>query len=68
MTREQELYAKAGELARIAMGREKWGRGRGTHRYWVADEDPLAWWELTECIASIAMWFRDPKRKPHNGN
>ena len=56
--KEVELYARAGELAKIAMGR-KLERTTADMRLkdsvWVADEDPLAWWCLVECIVKLAM-------------
>jgi hypothetical protein len=51
---EYQLYCNAQQLATIAMGRITVGRGRGAKREWAASEDPGAWWELTECIVSIA--------------
>lgn len=46
--RDVDLYAKAGEIAYRAMGTH--GKD-GTRN---ADEDPLAWWCLTEWIVSLA--------------
>ncbi len=43
-------YLWAGEVARIAMGKKKaWGCKTKQD---AAAEDPLAWWCLTEAIAS----------------
>lgn len=42
-------YIFAGELARIAMGKTKrWGQSATD----AATDDPLAWWCLTEAIAT----------------
>lgn len=53
MTPKQiEKYKRAGFIARVAMGRRPRG-GPGIPRLepgWVADDDPLAWWCLTEWI------------------
>lgn len=59
--REVELYSKAGALARVAMGKTELRRGRGWGRKaqtWIADDDPLAWWCLTEGIVKIAKEYR----------
>ena len=44
-----DRYKWAGEVARIAMGKNKW---RGDKPTDAASDDPLAWWCLTECIAN----------------
>lgn len=41
-------YLWAGEVARVAMGKKKWYGGIRD----AAAEDPLAWWCLTEAIAT----------------
>lgn len=48
MTKRQlERWRRAGNLARIAMGKKKqWG----DPPLCAATEDPLAWWCLTEAI------------------
>ncbi len=52
-------YIRAGELARIAMGKVKyWGNPTKID---AATEDPLAWWCLTEAIVGISA--RRPKKK-----
>lgn len=43
---ETERYKRAGEIARHAMGKDKRGDSE-------AISDPLAWWCLTEWIASV---------------
>lgn len=41
-------YDQAGKIARLAMGKRKnYGETR-----WIAEDDPLAWWLLTELIAN----------------
>ena len=52
---DTQLYAKAGDLARLAMGKEK--------KRFNSDQDPLAWWALTEAIVDIAKWCRDSERE-----
>ena len=51
-TKQAERWAKAGKIARDAMGRERRVRG-DTRERWRADEDPLAWWCLTELIYGL---------------
>lgn len=42
-------YKWAGRIARSVLGKRKvWG----DRPVYVADEDPLAWWTLTELIAT----------------
>jgi hypothetical protein len=50
-----EIYARAGDLAKLAMGRDesRIGRRRGDPPHWKADDDPLAWWCLTEAIVNL---------------
>lgn len=52
---EQRLYHEAAKLARAAMGKRMVGNTRARHEVIAADEDPAAWWELTEGIVSIAQ-------------
>ncbi len=65
-----ELYSHAGDLAKLAMGRDesRVGRRRGEPARWNADDDPLAWWCLTEAIANLAnrhsQGRRDDPSKP----
>lgn len=47
----------AARVARMAMGKSKVRAGREFVEVWNADEDPLAWWCLTELIAD------GPKRR-----
>lgn len=54
--REPELYAKASSLAVVALGYTTSKRD-----VLVADQDPLAWWELTDAIVKLAKWFKAPK-------
>jgi hypothetical protein len=54
MKPDNELHARAGYLARMAMGYEK--RNGLEKRRLKADEDPLAWWCLTETIVDFAKW------------
>lgn len=42
-------WAEANHIARIALGTRK-ERGRGARTIWIADDDPLACWCLTELI------------------
>jgi hypothetical protein len=51
---EVQLYAKASQIAHLALGKERGPVGRGNARRWISDEDPLAWWNLTECIVALA--------------
>lgn len=55
---EFNLYAKAGALAKYAMGKRNAGSNRYPHKVWVADEDPLACWCLIEAIVQIAKDYR----------
>lgn len=57
--RESRLYADAGKIAMLAMGRtEKNGPGRPrTKRGWAADEDPLAYVCLVEWIVGVARRY-----------
>jgi hypothetical protein len=41
-------WKRAAILARLAMGKSD--ARRRSPSYWLADEDPLAWWCLTEAI------------------
>lgn len=51
MTEKQTAkWLRAAGLARDAMGKVKLGGGRTAIWVWKADEDPLAWWCLTEAI------------------
>jgi hypothetical protein len=52
-------WVQAQRIAFLAMGKDVTPgvRGRPRREYWRADEDPLAWWALTEWI----MAFRQRK-------
>ena len=54
---DTELYSDAARLALIALGRTVGRRGRP--RRWVAQDDPLAHWELTERIVELARSTKD---------
>jgi hypothetical protein len=56
--REYFLHARAGEIAKMAMGRTE-NPGRGKRKSWRAEEDPLAWWCLVELLVLFA---KDPYR------
>jgi hypothetical protein len=58
-----ELYARAGDLARVAMGKDNAHFKRD--RRWRAIDDPLAWWCLTEAIVELA---RDSARPSPKGD
>ncbi len=47
--KQQRRWRSAGANARAAMGKERRVRGDTGDR-WRADEDPLAWWCLTELL------------------
>lgn len=49
--REYKLIVDASELARVAMGRSNKPSALNA---WKAEEDPLAWWCLTEAIVALA--------------
>lgn len=52
---ELRQWRRASEIAYVAMGRLERGPGRASPAYrWKADEDPLAWWVLTELIMDFA--------------
>lgn len=51
---EGQLYVKAARLAFLALGKKPGRIGRGSKRPHVAHDDPLAHWELTECIVALA--------------
>ena len=63
MVPTNEVYVKAGEIARIAMGTDVIPGVRGKPREVVfrADNDPLAWWCLVELLINFRNW------KPKNG-
>jgi hypothetical protein len=52
---DAQIYAAAGRIIQIAMGKEKVSRGRGRKSIinWKADEDPLAYWCGVEAIVSL---------------
>jgi len=52
---DAQIYATAGRIIQIAMGKEKVSRGRGRKSVtnWKADEDPLAYWCGVEAIVSL---------------
>lgn len=52
MTRKEiQTYQRAAKLAVHVMGRRKpWGDAP----VWVAEEDPLAWWCMTELLVRIS--------------
>lgn len=54
-------WVQAGEIARMLMGKRK-GPGRNSYEYWIADEDPLAWWCATELIMNFARRHRAAAR------
>lgn len=51
---EAQLYQKAARLAFLAMGKEQRPNRRSNRRLYIAHEDPLAHWELTERIVELA--------------
>ena len=51
---ENVLYGRAQKLAWKAMGSERIKVGRRYVTVRRAEEDPLAWWLLTEAIVSFA--------------
>lgn len=51
---EGQLYTKATRLAFLALGKKPGRMGRGYTRPFIADDDPLAHWELTERIIELA--------------
>lgn len=53
--RETELYRRAADIIRIAMGWRWEGRGRKAKRVWLCDEDPLAAWNGVEAIVALAQ-------------
>ena len=67
-----DRYVRAGEVARIAMGKTK---SRGEKPRDNAADDPLAWWCLTELIANgiprvndrenFRQFRRDEQRKKY---
>jgi len=66
---ELEMYLEAGDIARYAMGRIPHGPGRRSADEkvrWQANEDPLAWWLLTETIVAFGKRARLKKaRRAH---
>lgn len=59
-----ETYGRASVLAFHAMGFERNGRrGRASRKVYRADEDPLAWWCLTEAIVALSR----PHHAPESG-
>lgn len=55
-------WADAAEIAYVAMGYEMAPAGaRRRHRVSRAEQDPLAWWCLTELIMQRAQQPRYPK-------
>lgn len=51
---ELRMWREASHIAVLAMGQEKSGKTRGTKRVNRADEDPAAYWCLTELIVGFA--------------
>jgi hypothetical protein len=51
-TAERQLYIRASDLARVAMGMTEARRGQPAE--WKACDDPLAWWCLVEAIVAFA--------------
>lgn len=49
-----DIQAEAERLAAIAMGTTIQGRGRGRRIIKQAEQDPLAWWCLTEALVAFA--------------
>lgn len=64
---EYRLYADAAQIAETAMGKERVHR---TSREWVKrkDDDPLAWWCLTEWIVSTAKRFAKAENAGKEGS
>jgi hypothetical protein len=54
---ESQIYAEAGRIIQIAMGKENQARGdrRRSTRVWRANEDPLAYWLGVEAIVSLVQ-------------
>ncbi|WP_458384938.1 hypothetical protein [Rhizobium pisi] len=50
---DEQIYAKAGEIIKIGMGFRYVGAGRAREKVWLADEDPLAYWNGVEAIVSL---------------
>lgn len=51
MLTEAQIYAEAGTIIQIAMGKEKAKRGTA----WRANEDPLGYWCGVEAIVSLVQ-------------
>ncbi|MES5044508.1 hypothetical protein ABVB72_04445 [Rhizobium nepotum] len=58
---EEQIYAEAGRIIQIAMGREKVSRGRGRKAApsWRANEDPLGYWCGVEAIVDLVRAAHD---------
>lgn len=50
---DAELYTSAGNIIKIAMGKERVGRGRKARNDWSAEQDPLAFVSGIEAILSL---------------
>lgn len=50
---EAQITGRAAQIITIAMGTRTTGRGRGTRRIRLADEDPLAYWMGVEAIVDL---------------
>lgn len=52
---DSQIYAEAGAIIDIAMGKEKvsFGRGRKSHVMKKAENDPLGYWCGVEAIVSL---------------
>ncbi len=50
-----KLYHNAMTDAKIIMGKDRRRSGERGELPWKADDDPLAWWCLTELLVSYAQ-------------
>lgn len=62
MTVNTIMYGKAQIVAMMAMGRTDHPRKKDRH--WVANDDPLAFHELTECIYNFYEQGRREEPRP----
>jgi hypothetical protein len=58
-----DIQAEAERLAAIAMGTTIVGGGRGRRVVKHAEQDPLAWWCLTEALVQFGERARDQGAK-----
>lgn len=63
--KRNDVIVAASAIAHLVMGRTDHPRRRGYNppRAWAADEDPLAWWTLTELLIAF---HEDPGRIARN--